>query len=109
MRKGRTFFYLLFFTAIILLMNSFAVFPQEDKGLQLEKPSHPDVYNFSGDNQSEKILEYTKEPLRVKVVDKNNSPVADVAVAFKAVSKPDNSEGFNIEDTLVYSNKEGIA
>ena len=109
MRKGRRFFYLVFFLVIILLVNSFAVFPQEDNSLHLEKPIHTDVYNFSGDNQSEKILEYPKEPLRVKVVDKNNIPVADVAVAFKVVSSPDNSEGFNIEDTLVYSDKEGIA
>ncbi|MGM0497468.1 MAG: Na/Pi cotransporter family protein, partial [Bacteroidota bacterium] len=105
MRKGN----LLFFTAIFLLVNSLVVFAQEDEGLRLKKPTHPDVYNFSGDNQSERILEYPEEPLRVKVIDQNRDPVADTAVVLRFVSKPDNSEGFEIEDTLVYSNKKGIA
>jgi len=109
MRKGRAFSYLLFFTAMFLFVNTFIVYAQEDEGLRLEKPTHPDVYNFSGDNQSEKILQYTEKPCRVKVVDKTNNPATDIAVAFKLVSQPNNSEDFNIEDTLVYTDKEGIA
>ena len=103
-----------FVSIIIFLFLSFSIFAQNDSigngsKYKLVKPTSDSILNFSGDLQTQTARLKTDSPLRVLVVDQSNKPVSDIAVVFQKLSFQSKDNVFSVIDTLVYSNKAGIA
>ncbi len=108
MRITRTFLLLLLNVGASLMLLITSVNAQDSLKFKLEKPHSPEIYNFSGDHQSSKVNSYLDSSIRVKVSGKEKSAVSKVAVKFKVIFTPDDAEGTEIEDSIIYANPNEI-
>lgn len=96
MKKG------LIFSFFILL--SFVGFSQI-----LIKPQNPEVFAYSGDNQTQTLGKTTANPIRVLVLDENKNPIQNYEISFSIISYPQFSKGFQLTDKKVKTDENGIA
>jgi len=92
----------LIFSFFILL--SFVGFSQI-----LVKPQNPEVFAYSGDNQTQTLEKTTANPIRVLVLDENKNPVQNYEISFSIISYPQFSKGFQLTDKKVKTDENGIA
>ncbi len=102
---------LLFFLAILLSTNIHSQPTAQDDTIDIAiiKPVSDADQNFSGDRQYDVAGTTLERPLRVKVVDKDNNPVKNVPVYFEIITTPRKAKGHNIDDSVVYTDENGIA
>ena len=94
---------------LLLLITTVPTIQAQDSCLIISKPSHTEYHNYSGDNQFGKPEEYLFKPLKVRVTDKEEHPVAGITVYFTFVSAPTGAKHYNIYQTEVVTNKAGLA
>lgn len=63
----------------------------------------------SGDEQHQKVSTLLDEPIRVRLIDADEKPVAGYPVRFRTLSQPAKSEGFAVIEERVYTDSAGIA
>lgn len=63
----------------------------------------------SGDNQHQKVNLQLNNPVRVRLLDKDNQPVAAYPVHFKILAQPEGANGFRILNEIVLTDSAGIA
>ncbi|MFP4619978.1 MAG: Na/Pi symporter [Bacteroidales bacterium] len=88
-------------------------FPQEEgrdmpSDLKLVKPQSEEVYNYSGDDQTQTINSHLKRSVKARVIDQKGQPREGHPVYFKKVSTPEQATGFVIQDTLAYTDSSGL-
>lgn len=92
----------------LFLLMSILAFTQNDS-IKLIKPSSRIISNFSGDNQTQTAGLKTEKPIRILVLDKNNSPSKNQQIKLKTISVPKGDAEFKIVDSLIYTDTSGIA
>jgi len=90
----------------ILLLFSINIFGQQ---CQIIKPTSKSSCNYSGDLQSQSINEKLNNPIRVKVLLNDTTPLKNQEVTFRFSNFPENAKGQKIYDKVCYTDTEGIA
>lgn len=96
---SRLFILLLCF--IINLDNIYAV--------ELKKPQNKEIYNFSGDNQSQHLTKKTENPIRVLVLDDNGQAIKGHKLLFSVIKTPKNASGYKFLKSEIETDSLGIA
>ena len=109
MQITRNFQLLLLALTAGFLLHVVSIHGQDSLKLHLEKPVEADLYNYSGDQQGGKVNSYLDKSIKVKVTGSEKVDVYNVAVEFRVITTPENAKGFKIQDSIVLTNKEGIA
>ncbi|MDA3952292.1 MAG: Na/Pi cotransporter family protein [Bacteroidales bacterium] len=76
---------------------------------KLVKPTSKIISNFSGDNQTQTVGLKSEKPIRILVLDENNTPSKNKLVKLNIISVPSGDVEFKILDTLIYTDSAGIA
>lgn len=76
---------------------------------EIIRPESTKESNYSGDKQHGKVNTVLSKPIRFKVVKDDSIPVPDFPINISIISTPQNSSGFTLSSTIVYTGLNGIA
>ncbi|MFC2096450.1 Na/Pi symporter [Bacteroidota bacterium] len=105
--------FLYIFSLLVILFGQ-KVSAQNDSAMvtsryKLIKPVSKSIANYSGDLQTQTAHLKLDKPIRILVLDQNNSPVSNLKVKLQVVSVPKGDKNFKIADTLIFTDSLGIA
>jgi hypothetical protein len=90
------------FLCLLIACNIFA------SNIILSKPQNPNVYSYSGDNQTKTIGELS-QPIRVMVTDNEGNPIREHELVFTCISYPKGSKDYKIDKKFVCTDSTGLA